>query len=194
MTKDEFEDLFDGSHYKKVRNSLPMCEEAFPEVYDKISKLGRKWKSAFYKNKIQNPLKSLTTRLSIRVSLNHFESLCVALSHFESLWVALSRFESHWVALRSFELLWVALSLLKSQMLLSLHIKCILVRIWSECIVDIMCTLIGIWSELIVDMMYTLIGIWSESKKRFELIWVHLSWFETIIDTMSTKLDDMMCT
>ena len=44
MTKDEFEEMFDGSHYKKVRNSLPMCEEAFPEVYDKISKLGRKWK------------------------------------------------------------------------------------------------------------------------------------------------------
>ena len=42
MTKDEFEEMFDGSHYKKVRNSLPMCEEAFPEVYDKISKLGRK--------------------------------------------------------------------------------------------------------------------------------------------------------
>lgn len=42
MTKEEFEDMFDGSHYKKVRKSLPLCEEAFPEVYDKISKLGRK--------------------------------------------------------------------------------------------------------------------------------------------------------
>ena len=42
MTKEEFEEMFDISHYHKMRKSLPFCEEAFPEVYDKISKLGRK--------------------------------------------------------------------------------------------------------------------------------------------------------
>lgn len=42
MSKEEFHEMFDGSHYQKVRASLPLCEEAFPEVYDKISKLGRK--------------------------------------------------------------------------------------------------------------------------------------------------------
>ena len=42
MTKEEFEEMFDPSHYYKMRKSLPFCEEAFPEVYDKISKLGRK--------------------------------------------------------------------------------------------------------------------------------------------------------
>ena len=42
MSKEEFMEMFDGSHYLKVRKSLPLCEEAFPEVYDKISKLGRK--------------------------------------------------------------------------------------------------------------------------------------------------------
>ena len=42
MTKEEFEAMFDGTHYLTVRKSLPMCEEVFPEVYDKVSKLGRK--------------------------------------------------------------------------------------------------------------------------------------------------------
>ena len=42
MTREEFIEMFDESHYLKVRKSIPMCEEAFPEVYDKISKLGRK--------------------------------------------------------------------------------------------------------------------------------------------------------
>ena len=42
MTKEEFMEMFDGSLYLKVRKSLPLCEEAFPEVYDKVSKLGRK--------------------------------------------------------------------------------------------------------------------------------------------------------
>ena len=45
MTKEEFMEMFDGSLYLKVRKSLPLCEEAFPEVYDKVSKLGRKWSS-----------------------------------------------------------------------------------------------------------------------------------------------------
>jgi delta24-sterol reductase len=42
MTRDEFIEMFDGSHYLKMRKRLPMCDEAFPEVYEKISKLGRK--------------------------------------------------------------------------------------------------------------------------------------------------------
>jgi delta24-sterol reductase len=42
MSREEFFEMFDSSHYIKVRKSLPFCEEAFPEVYDKISKLGRK--------------------------------------------------------------------------------------------------------------------------------------------------------
>lgn len=42
MTREEFLEMFDSSHYYKVRKSLPLCEEAFPEVYEKISKLGRK--------------------------------------------------------------------------------------------------------------------------------------------------------
>jgi Delta24-sterol reductase len=42
MTRDEFIEMFDGSHYLKTRKRLPLCEEAFPEVYEKISKLGRK--------------------------------------------------------------------------------------------------------------------------------------------------------
>jgi len=42
MTREEFDEMFDGSHYQKVRASLPLCKEAFPEVYEKISKMGRK--------------------------------------------------------------------------------------------------------------------------------------------------------
>ena len=42
MTKEEMMEMFDPSLYQKVRKSLPLCEEAFPEVYDKISHLGRK--------------------------------------------------------------------------------------------------------------------------------------------------------
>lgn len=41
MTQDEFEIMFDLSHYRKVRASLALCEEAFPEVYQKVSKIGR---------------------------------------------------------------------------------------------------------------------------------------------------------
>ena len=42
MTREEFDEMFDGSLYKKVRARLPLCEEAFPDVYEKISKTGRK--------------------------------------------------------------------------------------------------------------------------------------------------------
>ena len=42
MTRDEFNEMFDDTLYLKVRKSIPMCEMAFPDVYDKISKLGRK--------------------------------------------------------------------------------------------------------------------------------------------------------
>ena len=42
MTKEEMMEMFDSTLYQKMRKSLPFCEEAFPEVYDKISHLGRK--------------------------------------------------------------------------------------------------------------------------------------------------------
>ncbi|TRY79718.1 hypothetical protein TCAL_01985 [Tigriopus californicus] len=41
MTYEEFKEMFDGTTYFKVRNSLPLTEEAFPEVYHKVSKMGR---------------------------------------------------------------------------------------------------------------------------------------------------------
>ncbi len=41
LTYEEFNEMFDGSHYRKVRRELPLTEEAFPEVYEKISKMGR---------------------------------------------------------------------------------------------------------------------------------------------------------
>lgn len=41
LTYEEFNEMFDGSHYRKVRAELPMTEEAFPEVYEKVSKIGR---------------------------------------------------------------------------------------------------------------------------------------------------------
>ena len=37
MSLEEFEEMFDGNHYKKVRASLPLCEEAFPTIYEKIT-------------------------------------------------------------------------------------------------------------------------------------------------------------
>jgi delta24-sterol reductase len=42
MSREEFLEMFDPSHYIKVRKSLPLCEEAFLETYDKVSKLGQK--------------------------------------------------------------------------------------------------------------------------------------------------------
>jgi len=41
MTRDEFRAMFDHSLYDKLRDSLPMCKQAFPEVYDKVSKAAR---------------------------------------------------------------------------------------------------------------------------------------------------------
>ena len=41
MTYEEFLEMFDGRHYMKMRKKLPLTEEAFPETYEKISKLGR---------------------------------------------------------------------------------------------------------------------------------------------------------
>ena len=33
--------MFDGKTYMRVRKELPFTEEAFPEVYEKVSKIGR---------------------------------------------------------------------------------------------------------------------------------------------------------
>ena len=41
LTYEQFNEMFDGTHYRKVRRELPLTEEAFPEVYEKVSKLGR---------------------------------------------------------------------------------------------------------------------------------------------------------
>ncbi len=41
MTKEEFRSMFDHQLYDKLRKEIPYCEEAFPEVYDKISKAAR---------------------------------------------------------------------------------------------------------------------------------------------------------
>ena len=41
LTYEQFREMFDGRLYDKVRRELPMTTEAFPEVYEKISKLGR---------------------------------------------------------------------------------------------------------------------------------------------------------
>ncbi|KAL8178617.1 UNVERIFIED_CONTAM: Delta(24)-sterol reductase [Gekko kuhli] len=40
MTREEFWEMFDGSLYHKLRKEL-QCSDAFPEVYDKISKAAR---------------------------------------------------------------------------------------------------------------------------------------------------------
>merc|ERR1712226_790423 len=41
MTYEEFKEMFDGTHHMKMRKELPLTEEAFPEVYEKVSKIGR---------------------------------------------------------------------------------------------------------------------------------------------------------
>ncbi|XP_063399264.1 delta(24)-sterol reductase-like isoform X1 [Mytilus trossulus] len=38
MTREEFHDMFDHTLYNKMREELPFCKQAFPEVYDKINK------------------------------------------------------------------------------------------------------------------------------------------------------------
>lgn len=40
MDREEFWEMFDGSLYHKLRKQLG-CEDAFPEVYDKICKAAR---------------------------------------------------------------------------------------------------------------------------------------------------------
>lgn len=46
MTKEEYLEMFSGlmGTYDAVRERLPRCKEGFPEVYDKISKVGREGK------------------------------------------------------------------------------------------------------------------------------------------------------
>ncbi|XP_030025267.2 delta(24)-sterol reductase [Manduca sexta] len=39
---EEFRKMFDHTLYDKVRNSLPYCKEAFPEIYGKVNKTVRK--------------------------------------------------------------------------------------------------------------------------------------------------------
>jgi len=43
LTKEEYLEMFSGlvETYDAVREKLPLCKEGFPEVYDKISKVGR---------------------------------------------------------------------------------------------------------------------------------------------------------
>ena len=41
MTKAEFREMFDHSLYDKLRESIPYCKDAFPEVYDKVCKAAR---------------------------------------------------------------------------------------------------------------------------------------------------------
>ena len=40
MTRDEFHQMFDHTLYNKMRKTLN-CEEAFPEIYDKVSRSAR---------------------------------------------------------------------------------------------------------------------------------------------------------
>jgi len=42
LTEDEFKQMFNGDHYQKVRESLPLCTQAFPTIYQKVSRRGRK--------------------------------------------------------------------------------------------------------------------------------------------------------
>ena len=42
MTREEFREMFDHAGYDALRASLPHCREAFPEVFDKVSKQSRK--------------------------------------------------------------------------------------------------------------------------------------------------------
>jgi delta24-sterol reductase len=41
MTREEFRVMFDHKDYDRLRKELPLCEKAFPEIYDKISKQAR---------------------------------------------------------------------------------------------------------------------------------------------------------
>ena len=39
--REEFREMFDHRLYDKLRTTIPYCHEAFPEVYDKVSKAAR---------------------------------------------------------------------------------------------------------------------------------------------------------
>jgi delta24-sterol reductase len=41
MTRGEFREMFDHALHDRMRRSLQYCDEAFPEVYDKVSKQSR---------------------------------------------------------------------------------------------------------------------------------------------------------
>jgi len=41
MTREEFRQMFDHTDYDRLRKELPLCNQAFPEIYDKISKQAR---------------------------------------------------------------------------------------------------------------------------------------------------------
>jgi hypothetical protein len=41
LYREEFRAMFDHSLYDELRASLPLCQQAFPEVYDKVSKAAR---------------------------------------------------------------------------------------------------------------------------------------------------------
>ncbi|XP_050357125.1 delta(24)-sterol reductase-like [Nymphalis io] len=41
-TREEFRQMFDHTLYDKMRNTLPYCKEAFPEIYGKVNRLVRK--------------------------------------------------------------------------------------------------------------------------------------------------------
>ena len=42
LTREEFRQMFDHTLYDKLRDELN-CKQAFPEIYDKISKDARNW-------------------------------------------------------------------------------------------------------------------------------------------------------
>lgn len=41
MTREEFREMFDHRVYDQLRKKLPLCLQAFPEVYDKVCKANR---------------------------------------------------------------------------------------------------------------------------------------------------------
>jgi len=40
MTREEFREMFDMEHYDRIRRKYN-CEDAFPEIYDKVSMSAR---------------------------------------------------------------------------------------------------------------------------------------------------------
>jgi delta24-sterol reductase len=41
LTREDFRRMFDHSNYDHLREQLPLCKQAFDEVYDKVSSKGR---------------------------------------------------------------------------------------------------------------------------------------------------------